>query len=238
MEKAGKQLKLPLLTAAEDSWGEKRQNQGPFYIGLLCCMFFKTRQVQIGTIGTWKQPVGSSMPTPPHPGATGCFQQKLHWIWQQLSFLWLGQAKRGHRKHGINDLLLMQSPVTWRQRREVTLLLFSAFLCSIIRNIQRCLPRKMQIKSGLAELSKKFVFKMVPWQTHTYSNQISQLWHFRAAGKSPMKEDMLEFHKGEKNPSKSAIYLTLSQWHSRKRFHALNTDRWVSLRRWKDHAGK
>jgi len=30
MEKAGKQLKLPLLTAAEDSWGKKGKTKTPF----------------------------------------------------------------------------------------------------------------------------------------------------------------------------------------------------------------
>lgn len=48
MEEAWKWLKLPLLA------GEKRQNQGPFYTELLCCTFFKTRQItgKYSTIGT------------------------------------------------------------------------------------------------------------------------------------------------------------------------------------------
>lgn len=57
MEKAGK---TPFADSNRRQLGKKRQDQDPFYIGLLCCTFFKTRQlrnttmqVQIWMVGTW-----------------------------------------------------------------------------------------------------------------------------------------------------------------------------------------
>lgn len=106
-------------------------------------------------------------------------QMKVVGSWSACWKQW-DKQRAGH-KSGVNDLL-MQSPLSWRQRRLRTLLLLTAFLHSITENWCCCFPRKKQTKI------RAHVLKMYPQQAHAYSDQTSQLWHLRAAPNSPMKD--------------------------------------------------